>query len=287
MGHRTNPVGSRLLLTKNWENLFPSKFTMVDDFFFKYFLIEISLNYFFNLRIKRQITKKLAQKQLVKTKKLIKNKNFFNMNKLVKNSKIYLIKLIYNLFLINKFLKFKGNQLNNLNNISIILYFYKKLYLNYIFFILKKQNNKNQMFKNNKLYKDIIFSIFYFKKSRSRVAKQKNKNLFFAYHDLLLNLQIQKLQFNYALLVRNMGNLQLNYYFYVSYLESEFYNYVRFSQKRIRLKLNQLLFNKNDNLNFYFKDNMLINFMGKNTQLTNISKEKLKTSFNDVLFGDD
>jgi hypothetical protein len=287
MGHRTNPVGSRLLLTKNWENLFPSKFTMVDDFFFKYFLIEISLNYFFNLRIKRQITKKLAQKQLVKTKKLIKNKNFFNMNKLVKNSKIYLIKLIYNLFLINKFLKIKGNQLNNLNNISIILYFYKKLYLNYIFFILKKQNNKNQMFKNNKLYKDIIFSIFYFKKSRSRVAKQKNKNLFFAYHDLLLNLQIQKLQFNYALLVRNMGNLQLNYYFYVSYLESEFYNYVRFSQKRIRLKLNQLLFNKNDNLNFYFKDNMLINFMGKNTQLTNISKEKLKTSFNDVLFGDD
>jgi hypothetical protein len=287
MGHRTNPVGSRLLLTKNWENLFPSKFTMVDDFFFKYFLIEISLNYFFNLRIKRQITKKLAQKQLVKTKKLIKNKNFFNMNKLVKNSKIYLIKLIYNLFLINKFLKIKGNQLNNLNNISIILYFYKKLYLNYIFFILKKQNNKNQIFKNNKLYKDIIFSIFYFKKSRSRVAKQKNKNLFFAYHDLLLNLQIQKLQFNYALLVRNMGNLQLNYYFYVSYLESEFYNYVRFSQKRIRLKLNQLLFNKNDNLNFYFKDNMLINFMGKNTQLTNISKEKLKTSFNDVLFGDD
>ncbi len=91
MGHRTNPVGSRLLLTRQWESFLPSKFIFINDFFFKYFLIEVSLNFFLNLRINKRITKKIAQKYLKTTTAFVTSKDFetkdfsdFNFNNLYK-----------------------------------------------------------------------------------------------------------------------------------------------------------------------------------------------------------
>lgn len=265
MGHRTNPVGSRLLLTRQWESFLPSKFIFINDFFFKYFLIEVSLNFFLNLRINKRITKKIAQKYLKTTTAFVTSKDFetkdfsdFNFNNLYNQ-----INSVNNL-LKNQIILYKSKNFRSLQNIN---FFYKKLFLMFLFFNLK---NKKVNSLNN--YNSIIKSLFLFKKGQGRIVKQKIKNLFFSFHNLLLTLQTQKLQFNYCFFERSMGNINLRYFFNIEYLEAEYYNYVRFSQKRVRLKLHNLLFFKQESFVNSFK-NIKLEKGIKN------SEKKYKTKF--------
>lgn len=95
----------------------------------------------------------------------------------------------------------------------------------------------------------ILYRLFFFKKfvSTKRALRQKENKLFFYIYDIFINLGKQNLQLDYCYFQKIIGNLNIKFYFKFNYLESEFYNYIRFSQKWLKIKLFSLLFFKVEN----------------------------------------
>lgn len=265
MGHRSNPIASRLNISKEWDKFLPSKFNFVNDFFFKYFLIEISLNFFLKLQIKK-LNVKLTKKKLKRYKKyteflFLNKKNLskppykYIYKEFILNKKINKTNIVnnnkFNIRFLNNFKYFNRiNSIKNLNiyNLNILQKLkHQSIQLFFNLFYLKLYKNKI-----NVKYKNIVQLLFLFNKKKGRIAKQKEKHLFFIFHDFLLSLQKEVLQFNYCIFEKNMGNIFLKFYFILNYLESEYYNYLRFSQKRIRLKFKYLLLFKQENFQDFF-----------------------------------
>ncbi len=265
MGHRSNPVAARLNIHKKWDNILPSKFNFINDFFFKYFLLESSLNFFLNLQIKK-LNVKLTKKKIKRNKKyaefLFLDKKLININPYKYKEFVINKQLLNNKILIQKknHLKFKFNIQKIKNNSNLIFYnlnFLKTLKQKCIILFYNLFYYKLQIKTSNKKYKNIINLIFLFNKKKGRITRQKEKHLFFVFHDFLLSLQKEVLQFNYCIFDKNMGNIFLKFHFIINYLESEYYNYLRFSQKRVRLKFKELLLFKQENFQDFFFLNQL------------------------------
>jgi len=115
-------------------------------------------------------------------------------------------------------------------------------------FILKnvKKLQKSLQFKLEKKFKDlptekkvVLYQLFFFKKylSSRRAIRQKEDQLFFHIQDIYLSLNKDNIYLDYCLFQKIMGNINLKFYFKMISYESELFNFIRFSQKWLKLKL--------------------------------------------------
>lgn len=400
MGHRSNPLSVRYNLTRKWDTILPSKFNYLNDFYFKYFLLEYCFNffyYFFIKRVTRKMSNKMVKKPEVYVKKIISNflkLKYFKYLLFYKSLYVEFKKILLNLLLFSKILKNNNvqlikNFLKSKKNILYYLYIYyfqilknnkvKNLYLKSkwkslqkdFIFKLEKNLKKFKVIKKVKkkfinLYEKILFNYkhlvkFYYKKGKIKNLKKfykfkifsfkklkvtyvsnlnkkkefkdwlnkkkwkiikkfyiknflytnyqsrishlfsinhkiskhikykRRKLLFFEFYDFLLNLQKSKIFFSFCLFEKIMGNISLKFYFWLDFFESDFFNYIRFSQKRLRIKFNDLFFIKFDALKFFhqnpfnlwdvkkfdnsYENNLLTN-LTTSTEIINILKYK-------------
>ena len=189
MGHRSNPNSLRFNLTKIWDLTSPSKFSYKNDFFFKYFIILVCLNFFYPISLK-YIKKKFAKRLLGPIKRFIylkynKNPRYiqqtnklksrffeFNLKKRNRNYKQRLQLFIFNIkLLINLYIYF--NQRIFKLNLKLLK---KKLILNLKMLKLQKLFTiRTQTFKG---LHSKIQSLFLFK-HKTKYANLKKKTIIF------------------------------------------------------------------------------------------------------------
>lgn len=400
MGHRSNPLSVRYNLTRKWDTILPSKFNYLNDFYFKYFLLEYCFNffyYFFMKRVTRKMSNKMVKKPEIYVKKIISNflklkylkfilfykslyfefkkilinlllfskiskniiniqliKNFLKSKKSIlnylytyyfqflKNNKLknlylksrwksnqkdFIFKLEKNLKKFKAVKKFKKNSLKIFQNIlfnykHVVKFYYKKVNIKNIKFFFKfnifafkkitlnyLNNNHNKSSKivvskkkwkiikkayiKNFLYTSYYSKIFHIFAIKAKITKhikyKRRKLLFFEFYDFLLNLQKSKIFFSFCLFEKIMGNISLKFYFWLDFFESDFFNYIRFSQKRLRIKFHDLFFIKFDSLKFFHQNpfnlwdvkkfdksytNNLLPNLAASTEIVNILKYK-------------
>lgn len=117
--------------------------------------------------------------------------------------------------------------------------------LEYNLFKILKNNSID--LKKNKYKNSLLYNLFFFKKylKSKRAIRQKESKLFYQIYDIYINLN-KNMQLDYCIFQKILGKVNLKFYFKLSYLESEFFNSVRFSQKWLKIKLFSLTFFKSE-----------------------------------------